>query len=308
MASLTSRIFTVLLRLSGRRKYFASSELDPERVVAERGGEARPTRAMRRRLQVRWAMYDGCEIYTVAPRGPVRGPVVLYLHGGAYIHPTSALHWRFIAELAERLSATFVVPFYPLAPGNDCAQVSRFVLGVYRDLLDRHTPSTLFLMGDSAGGGLALSIAMQAAREELPRAGGLVLLSPWLDVTVSDPLQAEIEPRDVLLMRPGVRTAGRWYAGNLPPTDYRVSPLFGDLAGLPPILMFCGTDDILVADARRLTNRARQEDVDLTYEEAPGLMHDYPILPLPESRAAQAQIVKFVRLTTASIPAENTPK
>lgn len=201
MASVTSRIHTLLLRLSGRRRYFANSDLDPERVAAERGGEARPTRAMRRRLQVDWVMHDGCEIYTVAPRGPVPGPVVLYLHGGAYIHPTSALHWRFIAELVERLGATFVVPFYPLAPGYDCAQVSRFVLRVYRDLLDRHAPSTLFLMGDSAGGGLALSIAMQAASEELPRAGGLVLLSPWLDVTVSDPLQAEIEPRDVLLMR-----------------------------------------------------------------------------------------------------------
>ncbi|HEV7438709.1 MAG TPA: alpha/beta hydrolase [Methylobacterium sp.] len=278
MPSLKSRILALLLRLSNRRKYFASPDLDPERVVAERGGEARPTRAMRQRLQVDWALHDGCEVYTVAPRGRPPGPVILYLHGGAYIHPTSTHHWRFIDRMAERLGATFVVPFYPLAPGHDCLQVSLFVLSVYRDLLDRHGPSALYVMGDSAGGGLALALAMRAAAEGLPRAAGLVLLSPWLDVTMTEPSQAEIEPKDVMLRRPGVATAGRWYAG-----------------GLPPILMFCGTHDILVADARRLADRARRAGLNLTYEEAPGLMHVYAILPLPEARAAQARIERFIR-------------
>ena len=295
MASLTARTLARVLWLSGRRRFFASADLDPERIVAERGGEARPTRAMRRRLDVTWTMREGCEIYTLAPRGRPSGATVLYLHGGAYIHPTSVHHWRFIARMAERSGVRFVVPFYPLAPGYDGEAVRRFVLGLYRDLLERHGPSALFVMGDSAGGGLALSLAMQAAAEGLPRGAGLVLLSPWLDVSVSDPAQAEIERDDVMLMRPGIRTAGRWYAGRLPPTDPRVSPLFGDLAGLPPILMLCGTHDILVADARRLAERARREGVPLAYEEAPGLMHVYAILPLPEGRAAQARIARFLQ-------------
>ena len=162
-------------------------------------------------------------------------------------------------------------------------------------MLDRHDPSALYVMGDSAGGGLALALAKRAAAEGLPRAAGLVLLSPWLDVTMTEPSQAEIEPKDVMLRRPGVATAGRWYAGGLPTIDDRVSPLFGDLAGLPPILMFCGTHDILVADARRVADRARRAGLNLTYEEAPGLMHVYAILPLPEARAAQARIERFIR-------------
>ena len=263
--------------------------------MSERGREARPTRTMRRRLTVAWSLRDGCEIYTVAPRGHPPGPIMLYLHGGAYIHPASVHHWRFVAEMVERCEATFVVPFYPLAPGYDCLSVNRFALTLYRDLLERHDPSALFVMGDSAGGGLALSLAIQAASEGLPRAAGLVLLSPWLDVSTSDPAQAEIERRDVMLMRAGVRTVGRWYAGRLPTDDPRVSPLFGDLAGLPPILMLCGTHDILVTDARRLAERARRESVPLTYEEAEGLMHVFAILPLPEGRAAQARIARFIR-------------
>ncbi len=97
-----------------------------------------------------------------------------------------------------------------------------------------------------------------------------------------------------MLMRPGVRAAGRWYAGSLPTKDPRVSPLFGELVGLPPILMFCGTHDILVADARRFALRAEVEGISVTYHEEPRLMHVYPLLFFPESRKAQDEIARFV--------------
>jgi acetyl esterase/lipase len=150
-------------------------------------------------------------------------------------------------------------------------------------------------MGDSAGGGLALSLTMQAIRAGLAKPAALVLLSPWLDVTMTDPAQEEIEKVDPLLVRAGPRAAGRWYAGAMSTTDPRVSPLYGDIAGLPPILMFCGTHDILVADARRLAARAAAEHADVEYHEEPGLMHVYPMLFFPESRKAQDRIAHFVR-------------
>jgi len=95
--------------------------------------------------------------------------------------------------------------------------------------------------------------------------------------------------------REGLAAAGRWYAGPLAVDDPRVSPLHGDLAGLPPTLMLCGTRDILIADARNLAARARAESAPVTYHEEPGLMHVYPLLMFPESRRAQASIVHFVR-------------
>lgn len=300
MASLRARALALLLRLSGRRRRYADPNPDPARFVATRGPEARPTASMRRRLRVSWSIHDGREVCTVVPRGQATGPVVLYLHGGAFIHPITRPHWDFIAGMAERLGATFVVPLYPLAPEHDCKAVSRFSLRLYRHLLDRYGPSGPILMGDSAGGGLALALAMQAVKEGLAQPGALVLLSPWLDLTVSDPAQAAIEPHDVMLMRPGARAAGRWYAGDLPLDDWWVSPLHGELAGLPPVLMFCGTYDILVVDARRLAARARREGADLVYVEEPGLMHVYALMQLPEGRAARARIASFVRETTAS--------
>src|SRR5262249_51359390 len=91
------------------------------------------------------------------------------------------------------------------------------------------------------------------------------------------------------------KAAGRWYAGAMSTTDPRVSPLYGEIAGLPPILMFCGTHDILLTDARRLAKRAAVEGTDVEYHEEPGLMHVYPLLFFPESCKARDRIVEFVR-------------
>jgi acetyl esterase/lipase len=190
---------------------------------------------------------------------------------------------------------TFTVPLYPLAPEHDCAAASAVVLGAYRELLAHCEASQLVVMGDSAGGGLAMSVITQAIAAGLAKPAALVLLSPWLDVTMTDPTQKEIEKVDPLLVRPGPKAAGRWYAGAMSTADPRVSPLYGEIAGLPPILMFCGSRDILVADARRLAARAAAEGTDVEYHEEAGLMHAYPLLFFPESRKAQDRIVHFVR-------------
>jgi acetyl esterase/lipase len=250
---------------------------------------------MQRRFDISLETRHGHEVYTVAPRSGSSAGNVIYFHGGAYVEDIHRWHWGFIGRMVERLGLKFTVPLYPLAPGHDCAAVSAFVMAVYRNLLASHHHSRLVVMGDSAGGGLTMSLAMQAIAAGIPKPAGLVLLSPWLDVTTSDPVQQNIERVDPLLMRAGLKAAGRWYAGAMATDDPRVSPIHGPIAGLPPILSFCGTHDILVADARRLARRAAAEGVDIEYHEEPSLMHVYPLMYFPESRRAQDRIVGFVR-------------
>ncbi|MGE7155277.1 alpha/beta hydrolase fold domain-containing protein [Methylorubrum rhodesianum] len=303
MPSLSARLLSLVLRLSGRRRKFADAALPLVRLVATRPAEDRPSQSVRRRLRVDWHVHEGCEVYTLAPRTGKTTGRALYVHGGAYIYGITPQHWGFLARMVDETGLTFTVPLYPLAPGADCAEASHAVTAVYRTLLEDGARGPLAVMGDSAGGGLALSLVMQWRDAGLPLPGRVVLLSPWLDVTMSEPAQAAIEPSDVMLMRPGLALAGRWYANDLDVEDPRVSPLFGDLAGLPPILMFCGSHDMLVVDARRLAERARREGgrgangtaPDVTYHEEPGLMHVYALLPVPEGRAARQRIAAFLR-------------
>lgn len=296
MPSFLADTAALIARLTGQRELFADED-SLKRHVARGAAEpaARPSALMRRNFDVTLETHRGHEVYTIAPRFAVPRGHVVYLHGGAYVNAISRWHWSFIARMSRKLGMSFTVPLYPRAPRHDCETASDFLLSVWRDLAAAHDPSSVVVMGDSCGGGLSMSLAMQARAANLPPPAGLVLVSPWLDVTASHPMQAEVEKSDPLLMREGLAAAGRWYAGTLALDDPRVSPLHGDLADLPPTLMLCGTRDILIADARNFAARARAEGAPVTYHEEPGLMHVYPLLMFPESRRAQASIVHFVR-------------
>jgi len=230
--------------------------------------------------------------FTVRPRddGPVRGQVV-YLPGGGYVNPPSIFHWWFIARLVKTLRLACTVPLYPLAPEHGCDTGIGFAGEAYRRVVGEHGAQNLLVMGDSAGGGLALAMLQQT--KIMP--AGLVLNAPWLDASVSDPSQPEIERTDWLLNRFTLRTWGTWWAGSRDLRDPLVSPLFGDLSHLPQTLLFCGSADILVADARRLTAAAPGK---VRYIEQQGLMHVYPLMPfLPEARRAWTELERFVDRT-----------
>ena len=290
MASLTARVFQAAMgaAFAGR---MAQDEATLRAGLAQgrRPGAGDPPASLFRKCAVETGQVDGHKVYTVRPRGdrPVRGQV-LYLHGGGYVNPPAFLHWWFIAKLVNTQGVTCTVPRYPLAPEHLCEEAIAFAGKVCDSLIVEHGAGRLVVMGDSAGGGLALATVQQAKIAP----AGLILDAPWLDAGVSDPRQIEIERREFLLNRFTLRTWGRWWAGSRDLTDPLVSPLFGDLSRLPPTLVFCGSADILVADARRLAAAAPAK---VRYVEEDGLMHVYPLLPfLPEARRAWVEIGRFM--------------
>ncbi len=220
---------------------------------------------------------------------------VVYLHGGAYVYDMAPVQWRMLGKLMRLVEIELTAPLYPLAPEATCEEVLRWTHEVYRQVLERANGKPVVLMGDSAGGGLALALSqtLRDAAEPLPAAQ--VLISPWLDVTCSDPSQASLEAVDPLLALPGLRAAGTWYAGALSPHDPRVSPLFGNFDGLPPTLALTGTHDLLHLDVLRLGARMRISDSELTVIEAPRMLHVWPAMPIPEAGLALEQIAAYLR-------------
>jgi len=221
---------------------------------------------------------------------------VVYLHGGSYTYEITPFHWRLVRSLALAAPAEFDVPIYPLAPRSTAASTVLAMTELLEGLTREVGAERVTVMGDSAGGGMALALAQQLRDRRGQQPARVILISPWLDVTVSDPRQRDIEPRDRMIGIEGLRECGRLYAGDLDARDPRVSPLFGDLRDLPPITVFSSTDDILNADARALLARAQAAGVDLDYHEAEGMQHVYPILPLvPEGREAREVMVHRLR-------------
>jgi acetyl esterase/lipase len=190
--------------------------------------------------------------------------------------------------MARKFGWRVIAPMYPLAPESEVAATTRFAADFYDSFVGREGAPTL-MGGDSAGGGLAAAVAMALRDKKAAMPSGLLLICPWLDTDPAHPDQVVIEPRDAILTIPGIRDAGRLYAGDAGVGDWRASPIHGDWAGLPPILAFGGGDDILVTDARRLKLALPSVD----YEEQAGMIHDWPMFTFPESKAAQARMAGF---------------
>ncbi|MEU4317603.1 alpha/beta hydrolase fold domain-containing protein [Nocardia fluminea] len=218
---------------------------------------------------------------------------MLYLHGGAYVAEISPVQWRAIANIAQAAGVEVMVPIYPLAPIGTAESVVATATAIAEQMLIE-TPGGIQLLGDSAGGGMALAVAQQLHAQALPQPRRVILIAPWLDITLVDPAVAEIAPADAMLDVPGLIEAGRMYAGELPADDPRVSPLHGELAGLPPISLFSGTSDLIHPDARALVARASAEGIDIDYHECEGGQHCYPLLPTREGRQARNVIATIL--------------
>ncbi|WP_051026966.1 alpha/beta hydrolase fold domain-containing protein [Nocardia higoensis] len=246
-----------------------------------------PTARLRRRHLVTRSERGEFGVYTVTPRGRDPHCTVVYLHGGAYIGEITAHHWRFISRLADR-GARVLVPIYGLAPQFSYRDAYPFVTRVYRDAAD--LPGPLTLMGDSSGGGLALGLA-QTLRDlgaGVRQPDRLMLISPWLDLTIANPEVAGVD--DPWLVREGLLEAGRAWAAGDDPTDPRLSPLNGELAGLPAIDIHAGTRDLAYPDCELLRERAVAAGVPARLTVVDGGLHVTPLLPVREGRTAAAEI------------------
>jgi acetyl esterase/lipase len=233
--------------------------------------------------------------YTIAPRGVDTRRTVLYVHGGGFVTGIDAFHVRYAARLARALGARVVMPDYPLAPEHTWRDSHEAIA----DLATRLATETddLVLMGDSAGGGHALAVALTLRDRGGPQPSHLVLHAPWVDLTTSTPDTEAFAARDTWLFLGKLRAYAGWWAGS--PEDLgrpEVSPALADLAGLPPALMFGGTRDLLAPGCRLLASRAGAAGWDLTYVEEPDLIHVFGLLPfLPEARAAWRRTLEFLR-------------
>src|SRR5699024_4751601 len=207
----------------------------------------------------------------------------------------SRLHWFFLSKLVHALNCTIIVPLYPLAPEHTYEDTLHFVYDLYMQKTDTMKNfEDIILMGDSAGGGLALVLAQLLKVKQLPQPEQIILISPWLDLSLSNPEIAPIEKKDPFLLRAGLIEAGKMYAGKTDTKDPKVSPLYGELNGLAAITMLMGSHDILAADARKLVEIAKQQGISIDYIEAANMVHIYPIYNFPESRIALEQIVERI--------------
>jgi acetyl esterase/lipase len=238
-----------------------------------------------------------CEWITVPESLPDR--VLVYLHGGSFVFRFPNAHAGLAARLCRKLRARALIPDYRLAPENPYPAAPHDCHAVYRALLDAgHAARDLVLIGDSAGGNLALVTLHRArvAGEPLPACA--VLLSPALDCTLTSPSMAAFDGEDPMLALANLLVLRRFYVPSPSLyTDPEVSPLFADFDGFPPLLLQAGETEMLRDEAIRAAERAHAAGVDVELELWPAVPHGFQVAGfLPEATLAINHIVRFVRM------------
>lgn len=256
-----------------------------------------PTR-MVPRFSRRWVVErdDSCGFatYTLTPRRGNPDRTLMHVPGGGFVSPIDPGHVRYATRLATAINARVVLPTYPLAPEHTWRDSHHELVERAADWADR--PGGLVLSGDSAGGGLALAMALGLRDRAGAMPTHLLLHAPWVDLTTSTPETAAFNDVDPWLMMSKLKMYADWWAGR--PEDLgrpEVSPALADLSGLPKALMFYGTRDLLAPGCRLLTRRATEAGWDLTSVEREGLLHVYTLMPfIPEAREGFAHTVAFL--------------
>lgn len=235
--------------------------------------------------------------WTEAP-GAEADRVILFLHGGGYVSGSIKSHRHMIAEAGRQARARTLALGYRLAPEHPFPAALEDTVAAYRALLaSGWDPARIVLAGESAGGGLALAtlVTLRDAGDRLP--GRVWCSSPWVDLTMSGATMASKAAVDPLIQRDYLRELATLYLGGTDPRDGRVSPLFADLGGLPPMLIQVGSAETLLDDSLSLAGHAGSADVAVTLEIWPDMIHAWHLFhpQLAAGRAALRAVGRFLR-------------
>ncbi|MHC5374160.1 alpha/beta hydrolase fold domain-containing protein [Enterococcus sp. LJL120] len=238
--------------------------------------------------------FEGMQVFSWNDLADPRQKVIFYLHGGAYVAQPSAFHFKAVDRIAKETGARVIFPIYPKLPAADFQVAYPKIEALYQEvLLSIFSARQITLMGDSAGGGLALGLALLLKQNELPQPKNIILLSPWLDIDTNNPVTQKFAATDPLLSVEQLSILGKlWGAGQL--KNPLVSPLYGDFAGLGQISLFIGTHELFYPSA--LVLRQKLQELELPHHFVIGekMNHVYPILPIPEAKKAQQKIAELI--------------
>jgi triacylglycerol lipase len=222
--------------------------------------------------------YDGMSVVQITPARP-DGDYVVAIHGGAFILPPTIFHWLDYTVMANQTGATIEVPIYPLMQqGGTAGVVVPEMAGLMSQEIVAHGAPHVSVIGDSAGGNLALAAVeyLVANNETVP--ASMVLLSPWLDVTDSNPNIGLVHYPVLPPLGTGAQNIGNIWAGGLSETNPLVSPLYGSLKGLPPTYVYSGSLDSCAPDTLVLQQEAVSQGAPISFVLATGQIHDWVLL------------------------------
>ncbi len=239
------------------------------------GIESKPPKDEKNMYSLETEKYFDRKVFVVKPNDKNSNSMtILYLHGGAYVGELQPEHWEFIGKIVTDTGATVIVPDYPLAPKYTYKDVFNMIEPLYKEIVDKVGTDNIVVMGDSAGGGIGLVLVEKITEDSnynIP--SKTILISPWLDVRMTNPEIDKVQENDKELNRETLRLAGLSYAGIDGIDSKLVNPIDGDISKLKNVTIFTGTYDILNPDVHKLMKKNANSEDNIKVKEYEGAGH-----------------------------------
>lgn len=290
-----------LLILYMKLQHFLSPPISEVNLEKERSGFEAFAKLFKPLAELKSTAVDvnGVPGEWITPQNVINGRVILYLHGGYYMIGSIQSHRNLAGNIANAAQARALIINYRLAPEHPFPAGLDDALNAYNWLLEQGTqPSRIVLAGDSAGGGLVLATLLALRERGNPLPAAAICLSPATDLTLSGESWKFNAKKELIVTSKISEQVQSLYLGGINPHDPLVSPLFGDLHGLPPLLIQVGSDEVLLSDSTSFAERARAAGVDVTLEVWPGMQHVWQFTAsfVPEARRAIVKIGEFINV------------
>ncbi len=248
-------------------------------------------------VKVKKLLVEGMEAAWFEPKTILSNKVMLYFHGGGYCVCSWQTHRSLIGRLSRAAGMKTLAINYRLAPENPFPAALEDGLKAYQFLLKSNAPEKIVLAGDSAGGGLCMGLLLYLKQLDIPHPNKVIALSPWLDLSVPEESYAADLNQDPMLTIPAVKVWANRYLNTTHPQHPLASPLYGDLSGLPPLLIHVGEREMLLSDTIRFVEKAREAGVDAHMQLWPGMVHVFQFLHtiMPEAKQSIEELGSFLQ-------------
>lgn len=219
--------------------------------------------------------------------------VILYVHGGNFVQKANRFQISFAKRIAQLTNSTLIIPMYELLPTGNYRKMYKMLDELYSKIVDTN-PRKIVFLGDSAGGGSILSYAMQIRTREIVQPANIILLSPWLDLSMSNPKLYDDAKKDKMNDVDGIRYEGGLWADGDNVYDPLISPMYGTFENLGEISLVFGGNGILSSECRRFDEILNKAQIDHNYILYEKEGHDFAAIPTREGRQAIKQIVDII--------------
>lgn len=280
---MTSDALEAALWKLGTKKLIANLETDMYKGGAFYDSVPPPNRLFNK-YDIETAIIDGSKVYTLSVKDQTATDTIYYLHGGGFACGLSLIHWEIITFFADRLGYKIVIPDYPLIPKSDYIEIYDFILNLYKEV--SKSKGRIFVVGDSAGASLVLGLSQLITKHNLRKPEHLIMISPWMDVAMTNPEIETLQPIDPSLDCEGLKYAGQVYSmGDL--QSPLVSPIYGDYTDSAPMTLIVGTLDLLYPDCHKFSEICKEKGVNLSFYEYENMVHLFPLFNIPQAKEAR---------------------